>query len=195
MGGPEKWSSTAVLDILIVLVTAKVVVEIAERINVPTVVAEIVAGMIIRPVGAEPRGIGADARGARGAGREPLLLLGVGMEMDLGELGTVGRAASSVAVGIVVPMVGGYVVATAVGHDSLTDRNGRKLDDAAKTALIDAVNTGVTRKRKRFRRREPDRIHGPERRSPARCQMYVMFWIPVVYVAALPKKWTFLTVL
>ena len=41
----------------------------------------------------------------------------------------------------------------AVDRFELTDRNGRKLDDAAKTALIDAVNTGVTRKRKRFRRR------------------------------------------
>ncbi len=109
--------SAVLLDILIVLVAAKVAVEIAEL------------GVI-------------------------LLLPGVGLEMDLGELGAVGRAASSVAVvGIVVPMVGGYAVATALGHDSLTDRNGRKLDDAAKAALIDAVSTGVTRKRKRFGRR------------------------------------------
>ena len=41
----------------------------------------------------------------------------------------------------------------AVDRFELTDRNGRKLDDAAKTAVIDAVRTGVTRKRKRFSRR------------------------------------------
>ena len=48
-----------------------------------------------------------------------LLLLGVGMEMDLGEPGAVGRAATSVAVvGVVVPTLGGYAVATALGHGS-----------------------------------------------------------------------------
>ena len=41
----------------------------------------------------------------------------------------------------------------AVDRFELTDRNGRKLDDAAKAAVIDAVRTGVTRKRKRFSRR------------------------------------------
>ena len=41
--------TAVLLDILIVLVEAKVAVEIAERVNVPAVVAEIVAGMIIGP--------------------------------------------------------------------------------------------------------------------------------------------------
>ncbi len=45
----------------------------------------------------------------------------------------------------------------AVDRFELTDRNGRKLDEAAKTALVAAVSTGVTRKRKRFSRRtRPD---------------------------------------
>ena len=110
--------TAVLLDILIVLVAAKVAVEIAERINVPAVVAEIVAGMIIGPsvlslVGSEQT---LQVLGELGV---ILLLLGVGMEMDLGELGAVGRAATSVAVvGVVVPMVGGYAVATALGHDS-----------------------------------------------------------------------------
>ena len=48
-----------------------------------------------------------------------LLLLGGGMEMDLSELGAVGRASMSVAVvGVAVPMAGGYFVASALGHDS-----------------------------------------------------------------------------
>ncbi len=110
--------TAVLLDILIVLVAAKVAVEIAERVNVPAVVAEIVAGMIIGPsvlslVGSEQT---LQVLGELGV---ILLLLGVGMEMDLGELGAVGRAATSVAVvGVVVPMVGGYAMATALGHDS-----------------------------------------------------------------------------
>src|SRR5882757_5409486 len=110
--------TAVLLDILIVLVAAKVAVEIAERINVPAVVAEIVAGMIIGPsvlslVGSEQT---LKVLGELGV---ILLLLGVGMEMDIGELGAVGRAAMSVAVvGVVVPMVGGFAVATALGHDS-----------------------------------------------------------------------------
>ena len=46
---------SVLLDILIVLVAAKVAAEIAERINVPAVVGEIVAGVDHRPVGAGPR--------------------------------------------------------------------------------------------------------------------------------------------
>ena len=115
--------TAVLLDILIVLVAAKVAVEIAERVNVPAVVAEIVAGMIIGPsvlslVGSEQT---LQVLGELGV---ILLLLGVGMEMDLGEPGAVGRAATSVAVGVVVPMLGGYAVATALGHGS-TDRSER----------------------------------------------------------------------
>ena len=110
--------TAVLLDILIVLVAAKVATEVAERINVPAVVGEIVAGVIIGPsvlslVGSEQT---LRVLGELGV---ILLLLGVGMEMDLGELGAVGRAAMSVAVvGVVVPMVGGYAVASALGHDS-----------------------------------------------------------------------------
>src|SRR3954468_10390094 len=106
------------LDILIVLVAAKVAAEIAERINVPPVVAEIVAGVVIGPsvlgfVGSE------QTLAVLGELGVILLLLGVGMEMDLGELGAVGRASMTVAViGVAIPMVGGYFVASALGHDS-----------------------------------------------------------------------------
>src|SRR5438128_7234107 len=105
------------LDILIVLVAAKVAAEIAERINVPPVVAEIVAGVVIGPsvlgfVGSEQT---LQVLGELGV---ILLLLGVGMEMDLGELGAVGRASMTVAViGVALPMVGGYGVTALLGHD------------------------------------------------------------------------------
>src|SRR3954464_8936242 len=50
-----------------------------------------------------------------------LLLLQVGMEMDLGELGAVGRASVSVAVvGVVVPMGGGFGVSELFGYDAKT---------------------------------------------------------------------------
>ncbi len=50
-----------------------------------------------------------------------LLLLQVGMEMDLGELGAVGRASVSVAVvGVVVPMIGGFGVSELFGYDAKT---------------------------------------------------------------------------
>jgi Kef-type K+ transport system membrane component KefB len=106
------------LDILIVLVAAKVATEVAERVSVPAVVGEIVAGVIIGPsvlslVGSD------ETLKVLGELGVILLLLGVGMEMDLGELGAVGRSAMSVAVvGVVLPMVGGYAVASALGHDS-----------------------------------------------------------------------------
>ena len=88
---------TSVLDILIVLIAAKVAAEIAERVGFPPVVAEILAGVVIGPsvfdlVGTEQT---LQVLGEIGV---ILLLLQVGMEMDLGELGAVGRASVSVAV-------------------------------------------------------------------------------------------------
>ena len=107
---------TVLLDILVVLVAAKLAAEIAERINVPAVVGEIVAGAVIGPsilgfVGTD------ETLNVLGELGVILLLLGVGMEMDLAGLGAVGRSAMSVAcVGVVVPMAGGFAVASALGH-------------------------------------------------------------------------------
>jgi Kef-type K+ transport system membrane component KefB len=106
------------LDILIVLVAAKIAAEVAERIGVPAVVAEIVAGALIGPsvfglVGSN------ETLAVLGELGVILLLLGVGMEMDIGELGAVGKAALSVAlVGVAFPMAGGYATITLLGHSS-----------------------------------------------------------------------------
>ena len=108
--------TAVLLDILIVLVAAKVAAEIAERINVPAVVGEIVAGIIIGPSVLSLVG-GDETLTVLGELGVILLLLGVGLEMDMGELGEVGRASLSVAViGVAVPMLGGYGVASALGH-------------------------------------------------------------------------------
>jgi Na+:H+ antiporter len=112
--------TSVLLDILIVLIAAKVAAEIAERVGFPPVVAEILAGVVIGPsvldlVGQEQT---LQVLGEIGV---ILLLLQVGMEMDLGELGAVGRASVSVAVvGVVVPMVGGFGVSELFGYDAKT---------------------------------------------------------------------------
>lgn len=105
------------LDLLLLLVAAKVAVEVAERCRVPAVLAEIAAGMLLGP----------SALGWVGHGEilvflaelgVILLLLEVGIEMDLGELGAVGKASLAVAVlGVVLPFAGGFGVATFVGQD------------------------------------------------------------------------------
>ena len=112
--------TAVLLDILVVLIAAKVAAEIAERLGFPAVVLEILAGVIIGP--SVLNFVGADETlrvlGELGV---ILLLLQVGMEMDLDELRAVGTASVSVAVvGVVVPMAAGFAVMTAVGESSNT---------------------------------------------------------------------------
>lgn len=105
------------LDLLIVLVAAKIAGELAERMRVPAVLGEIAAGIVIGP---SVLGI-IELNGDRGVSIAflaeigvLLLLLSVGMEMDLGELGKVGATALTVAViGVVVPFAAGLGVALA----------------------------------------------------------------------------------
>ena len=113
------------LDILIVLVAAKVAAELAERINIPTVVGEIVAGILIGPSvlalvhKADHSGGGVSVLQTLGEIGVILLLFEVGMHMDLRELRAVGRSAMSVAViGVVVPFAAGYGVAQLFGLNS-----------------------------------------------------------------------------
>ncbi|MFM7270514.1 MAG: cation:proton antiporter [Actinomycetes bacterium] len=112
---------TAVLfDILIVLVAAKVAAEIAERIGVPAVAAEIVAGILVGPSVLDLVG-GNEVLAVLGEIGVILLLLEVGMEMDLRDLRAVGRASTSVAaVGVAAPMTLGYVAMTVLGEPSNT---------------------------------------------------------------------------
>jgi Na+:H+ antiporter len=108
------------LDILIVLIAAKVAAEIAERIGFPPVVAEILAGVVIGPSVFDLVGPDETLR-VLGEIGVILLLLQVGMEMDLAELGAVGRASVSVAVvGVVLPMVAGFGVSELFGYDATT---------------------------------------------------------------------------
>lgn len=107
------------LDLLIVLVAAKAAAEVAERLRVPAVLGEILAGVLVGPsvlglveLGGE-RGVSLGMLAEIGV---LLLLLQVGMEMDLGELGKVGRVSLLTAVvGVAAPFATGVAVALPFG--------------------------------------------------------------------------------
>ncbi len=87
----------------------------AERVGVPAVVGEILAGVVIGPSALGLVG-GDEVLSVLGQLGVILLLLEVGMEMDLGELGAVGRSSLSVAViGVVVPFATGGGLGVLVG--------------------------------------------------------------------------------
>jgi Kef-type K+ transport system membrane component KefB len=104
------------VDILVVLIAAKVAAEVAERVRVPAVVGEILAGLAIGPSALGLVG-GDDVLRVLGELGVILLLLEVGLQMDLAELGAVGRASMLVAtIGVAMPFALGFAVASGFGH-------------------------------------------------------------------------------
>ncbi len=104
--------------ILVVLVAAKLAAEIAERVGIPAVVGEIVAGILIGRSALGLIGHHDEVLRTLGELGVILLLLEVGMEMDLAELGKVGRTSFLVAiVGIAAPMGLGFGAMQAMGFD------------------------------------------------------------------------------
>ncbi|MDP1820541.1 MAG: cation:proton antiporter [Acidimicrobiales bacterium] len=107
--------------ILIVLVAAKVAAEVAERVGIPAVVGEIVAGILVGPSVLNAVGGNDEVLRTLGEIGVILLLLDVGMEMDLRELGKVGRTSLLVAtIGVVAPMVLGIGAMQLMGEDGKT---------------------------------------------------------------------------
>ncbi len=107
--------------ILIVLIAAKVAAEVSERVGVPAVVGEILAGILVGPSVLDAVGHGDEVLRTLGEIGVILLLLEVGMEMDLRELGRVGRTSVTVAtVGVVAPMLLGIGAMMLMGEEGKT---------------------------------------------------------------------------
>jgi Kef-type K+ transport system membrane component KefB len=103
-----------------ILVSAKVLGELAEKIGQPAVLGELLAGVVL----------GVSVLGVVDPGTEiihllaevgvVLLLFQIGLETNLATLLKVGGASTAVAVvGVVLPFVSGYGVAAALGMDTL----------------------------------------------------------------------------
>lgn len=106
--------------LVVVLVAALVAAEVSERIGLPTVVGEIVAGILIGPSVLNLVGPDEILRGLAEVG-VVVLLLEVGLQMDLRELAAVGRSSILVAVtGVSVPFALGYAGALALGQPNTT---------------------------------------------------------------------------
>ncbi|MEI7593005.1 MAG: cation:proton antiporter [Actinomycetes bacterium] len=106
---------TFLVQLLIVIVAAKAAAELCHRIGVPTVVGEIVVGIILGPsvLGVLSPDVVLTALGGLGV---LLLLFDVGTEMDVADLRLVGRAAITVGViGVAVPFALGAAVVLAFG--------------------------------------------------------------------------------
>jgi hypothetical protein len=103
-------------SLALVLILAKLAAELCERIRIPAVLGEIVAGIIIGPsvLGiVEP----SDALRVLAEVGVIILLAEVGLEMDLKELRRVGRASMFVAIlGVVLPMSSGVIAGQAFGE-------------------------------------------------------------------------------
>jgi Kef-type K+ transport system membrane component KefB/predicted amino acid-binding ACT domain protein len=97
------------LDLVVVLIAARLAAEIAARLRLPAVLVEIVAGVLVGPSVA--RFVSADSQALSLLGQigVVLLLFEVGRQLDLGELREVGGAALRVAtIGVLVPMALAY---------------------------------------------------------------------------------------
>ncbi len=109
-------ASEVLLSLLLTLAAAKIIAELAERISVPAVLGEILAGALFGPsvLGLVQPNEFLTILGEIGV---ILLLLEVGMEMDLRDLLQVGRASLSVAVtGILLPIALGFGALTIAGY-------------------------------------------------------------------------------
>lgn len=108
------------LLLAVILASAKLLGELAERIGQPAVVGELLAGVILGPsvVGfVDPALPPLHLIAEIGV---VLLLFGIGLETDLRRLLSVGGAAFTVAVvGVLLPFALGYVVSRALGLDLL----------------------------------------------------------------------------
>ncbi|TSA52297.1 MAG: ACT domain-containing protein [Actinobacteria bacterium] len=104
------------LDLTIILLVAKLAAEISDRIHVPAVIGEIFAGILIGPsvLGLVNTGDMLFFLAELGV---IMLLIQVGLETDIVELKSVGRASILVAIiGVVLPMALGFGASSMLGE-------------------------------------------------------------------------------
>ncbi|MFM9036195.1 MAG: cation:proton antiporter [Actinomycetota bacterium] len=110
-------------NLLVIIVVARLAAELAERVRIPAVLGEIVAGIIIGPsllgwIDPIAHLEIADMVLLLGEIGVILLLFQVGLEMDLGEMAKVGKSALFVAlIGVAVPFALGFATASAFGEN------------------------------------------------------------------------------
>ena len=104
------------LVLAVILISAKILGELAERVGQPAVIGELVAGVLLGPSVfglVDPMQPSLHLIAEIGV---VLLLFGIGLETDLKRLLSVGGAAFTVAViGVLLPFVLGYAVSRALG--------------------------------------------------------------------------------
>ena len=108
------------LDLAIILLVAKIAAEISDRIRVPAVIGEIAAGIVIGP---SVLGLvsASDMLFVLAEFGVIFLLIQVGLETDVAELRSVGRASMTVAtIGVVLPMALGIGVGLLIGESTNT---------------------------------------------------------------------------
>ena len=108
------------LDLTIILLIAKIAAEVSDRIRIPAVVGEIAAGIIIGP---SVLGFvsGSDTLFVLAEFGVIFLLIQVGLETDVAELRSVGRASMFVAtIGVALPMALGIGAGLAIGESTNT---------------------------------------------------------------------------
>ncbi|MEP6768383.1 MAG: cation:proton antiporter, partial [Acidobacteriota bacterium] len=117
--GPDS-GPAVLLAFAAALLGAKVLGELAERIGQPSVLGELLAGVVLGPsiLGWVPVSDSLLLLAEIGV---ILLLFEVGLETDLGELIRVGVPALNVAVaGMAMPFAGGFFLTRALGHSVVT---------------------------------------------------------------------------
>ena len=126
----------ALLELLLILGAARLAGELCDRIRVPAVVGEIVAGLVIGPslLGWVELNETIALLAEFGV---ILLLLQVGMEMNLSEMRTVGGPSFGVAIaGVVLPFAAGFGVGVAFGQEPVVA--------AFLGAALAATSVGIT---------------------------------------------------
>ncbi len=110
----------ALLDLFLILIAAKIGDEIFKRLGQPTLIGEILAGVVIGPAVlgfVEPTEV-LEVFAELGV---VFILFWVGLETRLHDLLGVGRSAGLVGVlGVIVPFAGGYAIAAGRGEDTAT---------------------------------------------------------------------------